>query len=63
MVSSIMAGGRTSHLRFKIQVNDDDSSLCNIRKQSETKELLRRDKLIIWDETPTAKRCVIETLN
>ena len=63
MTSSILPGGRTSHLRFKILINVDDSNLCNLSKQSGTTELLRIDKLIIWDETPMPKRLAIETLD
>ena len=46
-----------------MQINVDDSSLCNISKQSGTIELLRRAKLIIWDEAPMATRWAIETIN
>ena len=37
--------------------------MCNISKQSGTTKLLRRVKLIIWDEAPMAKREAIETLD
>ena len=57
------AGGRTSHLRFKVPINADDSSLGNISKQNGIAELLRRAKLIIWDEAPMAKQWVIETFD
>ena len=63
VASSIMVGGRTSHSRFKMPINVDDSSLCNISKQSGTIELIRRAKLIIWDEAPMATRWAIETIN
>ena len=44
-------------------MNIDDSSLCNIRKQSGTTQLLRSVKLIIWDKTSMAKLEAIEILD
>lgn len=58
-----MPGGRTSHSRFKIPIDGNESSVCNIPKQSGTAELLRLAKLIIWDEAPMAKRWAIEALD
>ncbi|GJV68346.1 ATP-dependent DNA helicase PIF1-like protein [Tanacetum coccineum] len=51
-----MPGGRTAHSRFKIHINLDNNSLCNIKKQSRTAKLLRSTKLIIWDEALKAKQ-------
>ncbi|KAG5520326.1 hypothetical protein RHGRI_033033 [Rhododendron griersonianum] len=63
VAASIMPGGRTSHSRFKIPIDGNESSVCNIPKQSGTAELLRLAKLIIWDEAPMAKRWAIEALD
>ena len=60
---SIMPGGRTSHSRFKIPINANESSFCNINKQIGIAELLRKAKLIIWDEAPMAKRWAIEAFD
>lgn len=49
--------------KFKISMNIDDSSLCNIRKQSGITKLLRSIKLIIWDKTSMAKLEAIEILD
>ncbi|KAG5565447.1 hypothetical protein RHGRI_001363 [Rhododendron griersonianum] len=62
VAASILPGGRTAHSRFKIPIDGNDSSVCNIPKQSGTAELIRRAKLIIWDEAPMAKRWAIEAL-
>ena len=56
ITSFIILGVQTSHSRFKIPINVDNSSLCNISKQSGIAELLRKSKLIIWDEAPMAKQ-------
>lgn len=63
VVFSIMPSCRTSHSRFKIPINLDEPSLCNITKQSGTIELLRKASLIVWDEAPMAIRWAIETVD
>ncbi|XP_059669340.1 uncharacterized protein LOC132314497 [Cornus florida] len=63
VASSLLPGGRTSHSRFKIPIIADESTTCNISKQSSTAELLRKAKLIIWDEAPMAKRYAIEAVD
>ena len=50
-----MLSGRTSHSRFKMPINIDESNFNNISKQSGTTELLRKAKLITWDEAPMTK--------
>ena len=61
VASSILHGGQTSHSMFKILINVDNSNLCNISKQSGTTEILRIEKLKIWNKTH--KEWVIETLD
>ncbi|KAG5560902.1 hypothetical protein RHGRI_004059 [Rhododendron griersonianum] len=63
VAASLLPGSRTAHSRFKIPINGNESCLCNIPKQSGTAELLRRAKLIIWDEAPMAKRWEIEAVD
>nr|GEV79972.1 ATP-dependent DNA helicase PIF1-like [Tanacetum cinerariifolium] len=58
-----MSGGRTAHSRFKIQINLENNSFCNIKKQSGIAKLLRAAKLIIWDEASMAKRHGVEALD
>ncbi|XP_024984081.1 uncharacterized protein LOC112520008 [Cynara cardunculus var. scolymus] len=59
----ICLGGRTAHSRFKIPLNLDNNSMCNIKKQSGTAKLLRDAKIIIWDEASIAKRQAVEALD
>ncbi|XP_042502260.1 ATP-dependent DNA helicase pif1-like [Macadamia integrifolia] len=63
VAAAIMPGGRTTHSRFKIPININDSSVCNFSKQSATAELIHRAKLIIWDEAPMAKRQAIDAVD
>ncbi|KAL7137613.1 hypothetical protein ABFS83_10G105100 [Erythranthe nasuta] len=63
VAAAIMPGGRTAHSRFKIPTDANESSDCNISKQSGVANLLRTAKLIIWDEAPMAKRWAIENVD
>ncbi|XP_022026932.1 uncharacterized protein LOC110927913 [Helianthus annuus] len=58
-----MPGGRTAHSRFKIPLNLENNSMCNIKKQSGAAKLIRSTKIIIWDEASMAKRQAIEAVD
>ena len=63
VASSIMPSGQTLHSRFKIPINLDESSLCNMIKQSGTIEFLKKASLIVWDEAPMAAHWAIEVVD
>ncbi|KAI3709788.1 hypothetical protein L2E82_39554 [Cichorium intybus] len=58
-----MPGGRTSHSRFKIPINLDNNSICNIKQQSGAAKLLSLAKIIIWDESTMAHRQAVEAVD
>ncbi|XP_021991846.1 ATP-dependent DNA helicase PIF1-like [Helianthus annuus] len=58
-----MPRGRTAHSRFKIPLNLENNSMCNIKKQSGAAKLIRSAKIIIWDEASMAKRQAIEAVD
>ncbi|XP_021991908.1 ATP-dependent DNA helicase PIF1-like [Helianthus annuus] len=58
-----MPGGRTAHSRFKIPLNLENNSMCNIKKQSGAAKLIRSAKIITWDEASMAKRQAIEAVD
>ncbi|KAL4573550.1 hypothetical protein LXL04_020360 [Taraxacum kok-saghyz] len=58
-----MPGGRTAHSRFKIPINLDNNSMCNIKQQSGVAQLLRLAKIIIWDESSMAHRQAVEAVD
>ncbi|XVF85290.1 hypothetical protein PTKIN_Ptkin17bG0105600 [Pterospermum kingtungense] len=60
---AIMPGGRTTHSIFTISLSPTETTLCGISNQSGQVELLRKAKLIIWDESPMAKKFAIETID
>jgi hypothetical protein len=49
----LLVGGRTSHSVFKIPIAIGKDSMCLIPMQSDSIELLREAKLIVWDEAPS----------
>ncbi|KAJ7559304.1 hypothetical protein O6H91_04G078700 [Diphasiastrum complanatum] len=60
----LMKGGRTAHSRFKIPPTElNESSTCNISKQSALGALLMACRLIIWDEAPMAPKYAIECVD
>jgi ATP-dependent DNA helicase PIF1 len=63
IATSIMPGGRTAHLVFKILIKISDGSICKFSNQSDTADLLRRAALIIWDEVAMSKWQFVETLD
>ena len=63
VATSILLSGQTTHSRFKILLNIEDLTTCNISKQSALAKLLQMEKIIIWDEAPISKRQYIESLD
>lgn len=56
VVASILPSRRTTRSRFKMPLNIEDSTVCNVSKQSRLAKLLQTTKIIIWDEAPMLKR-------
>ncbi|GJY18785.1 hypothetical protein Tco_0390276 [Tanacetum coccineum] len=63
IASLLMSGGRTAHSRFHIPIKVDETSHCSISAQSDLGALLKRCKLIIWDEAPMANKLCFEALD
>ncbi|XP_071739780.1 uncharacterized protein [Rutidosis leptorrhynchoides] len=59
----LLSGGRTAHSRFRISLHPTDESFCTITPDSNLAELIRRGKLIIWDEAPMVTRLCVEALD
>ena len=51
------------HSRFKVPIPVHDQSSCNIPKQSQLADVIRKTKLIIFDEVPMQHRHVVEALD
>ncbi|XP_057444098.1 ATP-dependent DNA helicase RRM3-like [Lotus japonicus] len=63
IASLLLSGGRTSHFRFCIPLQTDETTTCNIKQGSLRANLLIRAKLIIWDEAPMLNKNCFETLD
>nr|GEY59907.1 hypothetical protein [Tanacetum cinerariifolium] len=63
IASILMSGGQTAHSRFHIPINIDETSTCFICTQSNLGALLKKCKLIIWDEAPMTNKLYFEALD
>ncbi|XP_061373673.1 uncharacterized protein LOC133316000, partial [Gastrolobium bilobum] len=63
IASLLLPGGRTAHSRFRIPIQINEDSTCNIRPKSTIAELLSKTKLIIWEEAPMVHRFCFEALD
>ncbi|KAL6558125.1 hypothetical protein OROMI_018475 [Orobanche minor] len=64
IASLLLPKGRTAHSRFGIPLLVDEKSYCNkIKLGTEMTELLKKMKLIIWDEAPMTHRYCFEALD
>ncbi|XP_071739009.1 uncharacterized protein [Rutidosis leptorrhynchoides] len=59
----LLSGGRTAHSHFRIPLQLTDESFCTIKSDSNLAELIRRAKLIIWDEAPMVNKMCVEALD
>nr|BAD01692.1 helicase-like protein [Oryza sativa Japonica Group]BAD03910.1 helicase-like protein [Oryza sativa Japonica Group] len=63
VASLLLPRGRTTHSRFKIPIDIDETSICNIKRGTMLAELLAETALIIWDEAPMTHRRCFEALD
>ncbi|XP_042065272.1 uncharacterized protein LOC121808756 [Salvia splendens] len=63
IASLLFPGGRTTHSRFKIPINVNEDSMCNIKQGSDLAELIIRSKLIIRDEALMIHKHCIEAVD
>ncbi|MCH86130.1 helicase-like protein, partial [Trifolium medium] len=63
IASLLIPGGRTAHSRFAIPLNVNEYSTCEICPKSPLADLIRRAKLIIWDEAPMMHRHCFEAVD
>ncbi|XP_074374046.1 uncharacterized protein LOC141714425 [Apium graveolens] len=63
ITATLMSGGRTAHSRFKIPIDLDEFSTCNISHDSNIAQLIKQTNLIIWDEVPMQYKYAFECLD
>lgn len=58
VASLLLPGGRTAHSRFRIPLEIDERTMCNMSRGTNLAELVEKATLILWDEAPmTHRRC------
>jgi hypothetical protein len=58
VASLLLPGGRTAHSRFRIPLEVNERSMCNMSRGTNLAELVEKATLILWDEAPmTHRRC------
>ena len=65
LASLLLPNAVTAHKRFKLPVANilTPEASCNINKESEQADLIRKAKLIVWDEAPTMHRYHFEAVD
>ncbi|GFW91442.1 ATP-dependent DNA helicase [Trichonephila clavipes] len=63
--ATLLDGGRTAHSALKVPLNvhTNPDKMCIIKKHSGIAEVLRKCKIIIWDECTMAHKLSLEALN
>ena len=52
IAATLLKGGQTAHSRFKIPIDIDAFSVCNVRKGTHSGDLINQTELVFWDEAP-----------
>ncbi|GFW59073.1 ATP-dependent DNA helicase [Trichonephila clavipes] len=65
IAATLLDGGRTAHSALKVPLNvyTNPYPMCNIKKHSGRAEVLRKCKIIIWDECTMADKHSLEALD
>jgi len=63
ITSLLIPGGRTTHYRFKIQLEVNENSISEIKHNTHLSRLLEMTSLIVWDEGPMNNRFCFKALD
>nr|XP_042903462.1 uncharacterized protein LOC122270396 [Parasteatoda tepidariorum] len=65
IAATLLDGGRTAHSALKLpsNIHTNPKAMCNIKKHSGIAEVLRKCKIIIWDECTMAHKHSLEALD
>eukprot|EP00889_Picochlorum_renovo_P006318 jgi/Picre1/33348/NNA_008672.t1 len=64
--AQLLPNGTTVHRRFRLPVQDDfdgEQLICNVARQSHEADLLRRARLIVWDEAPAMNKWQLDAVD
>ena len=63
LAATLLQGGRTAHSLFRIPVDIEEHSTCNISTNSERVELIRQADGIMWDEALSSHKFNFEAVD
>jgi len=63
IIALLLSRGRTTHSYLKISIAFDRTSFCYIRKQNDLAALIRKTKLILWDQAPMTNKLAFEAVD
>jgi ferric-dicitrate binding protein FerR (iron transport regulator) len=63
IAATLLPRGRTAHSTFRIPLNPTEASACLFSLQSNDAELIKKAKLIIWDEAPMTHKHAFEAVD
>ena len=63
IAANLLHLGRTLHSRFKVPLNINEESVCNIDAKSLLAKLICETKIIVWDEAPMNHKFQLEALD
>lgn len=65
IAATLLPGGRTAHAAFKLPLNlaTNENATCNISKGTGMAEVLRRCRMIVWDECTMSHKAALEALD
>ena len=63
IAANLLQLGRTFHSRFKVPLNTNKESVCNINANSTLAKLICETRVIVWDEAPMSHRFQLEALD
>eukprot|EP00889_Picochlorum_renovo_P006315 jgi/Picre1/33345/NNA_008669.t1 len=64
--AQVLPNGTTVHRRFRLPVKDEvdgEQLICNVARQSHEADLLRRARLIVWDEAPAMNKWQLDAVD
>ena len=63
VASLLLPNGCTAHSRFRIPIDLDELSICDIKRGTKLADLIVKTNLIIWDEALMTNRQCFEALD
>jgi len=63
IASLLLEGGKTAHSTFKIPLQVNHMSTCNIGHNSYMYQEICRTSIIIWDEVPMQHKYTVDAVN